>query len=127
MKHVKLEHGDEITITDEVHEQIKAIVEQHRICKVCRESYTSDRLMVSLNLCLRCFLRQQSRNLTYVGQLGEPNDYGNTTHSFLDSRGYIHTSYTGNDKSLEMMPSRILCTAQQRGSERRNVLMRAAI
>lgn len=56
MKKITLEYRD-YNITDEVYEQVKALIESGKVCQECGKTYTHDNPEVARNLCMETVLK----------------------------------------------------------------------
>ncbi len=98
MHSITLDEIDTFVVADTVFEKVHKLLIQHRICKVCEKSYTEDSPMIATNLCLECFLRENSSvHLTAVPTV--PDENGITVYRFLDPEGYIYTCSPASDSS----------------------------
>ncbi len=88
--------SDPISIRTETYYQIKALIEQNRACNTCDALFTEENPRVALNKCLKCVL-EKHHSFTYIG-LAASGSSGNY-YSFIDSDGYVHTTYQGKDDS----------------------------
>ncbi len=98
MHSITLDEQDTFVVADTVFEKVQKLLIQHRICRVCEKSYTEESPMIAANLCLECFLRENSSvHLTVVPTV--PDENGVTVYRFLDPEGYIYTCSPASESS----------------------------
>lgn len=88
-------HGHSIAISEEALEQIKAIIEAGKVCIRCNGHYSQDNPETAKNVCLKCFLGDESRSsLSYVGPYTHQSAGSSYTYHYellIDPKGYIYT------------------------------------
>src|SRR6266852_5666835 len=98
-------HGDQITVSEEGYETIRALVSQVRICERCEGSFTEKNPRVALNRCANCFIsehRQRYGSLSLLGpKEGSYREGGEYNYLFLDGRGTVYYSITTQKELYE--------------------------
>lgn len=98
-----------ITVSIEGYDMIVVITQQHAVCNRCGNSYSEENPKVAENCCLSCFLgSNRSKTLTFLGLMEESETYHYKTYTFLDSRGYVYTSYDNSANDLRLSNSETL-------------------
>jgi hypothetical protein len=82
-------------VSDDVYQQIEALVKSNRLCKHCRKPYTDENPQVAFNTCKTCFLRSEGKQygLSFLGPV-EPLQDGEGSYRFIDPGGYMYVSHS---------------------------------
>jgi hypothetical protein len=100
------DHHHPIAIAASAFADIERQVLAARVCRICALPYTDERLRVTENTCLACYLKKQQETYTFVGRNETESSRHYNTYLYLDRNGIVHYSHTSSDddpqKSIEM-------------------------